>query len=55
MELYDRIINKNLLSRRINIFANNLVNCNDVKDNQYEQIDMFTDYKEKEKKSTVAT
>jgi len=49
MELYDRIINKNLLSRRINIFANNLINYNDVKENQYEQINMFTDYKQKEK------
>ena len=49
IELYDKIINKNLLSRRINIFANNLINYNDIKDNQYEQIDMFTDYKQKEK------
>ena len=50
IELYDKIINKQLLSRRINITANNVIN-EDIaqKDNQIEQIDLFTDYKEKEK------
>lgn len=50
IELYDRVINKQLLSRRINITANNVID-EDIaqKDNQTEQIDLFTDYKEKEK------
>ena len=49
IELYDRVINKNLLSRRIIITANNVIN-EDItqKDNSNEQIDLFTDYKIKE-------
>lgn len=49
MELYDRIIHKSFLSRRINISANNLINENKAKADKYEQIDLFTDYKQKEK------
>ena len=52
IKLYERIIDKNLLTRRINISANNLINENDVKNQQtFEQIDLFTKinfrYKEK--------
>ena len=43
MELYERIIDKNLLSRRINITANDVTNEKYVEQN-YEQIDLFTDY-----------
>ncbi len=51
MELYDRIVDKNLLVRRINITANKLVDENQVsKDMAYEQLDLFTDYKAKEEK-----
>lgn len=45
MELYDKIINKKLLIRRINIVANKLVDEHSVKNaNKYEQLDLFTDY-----------
>ena len=53
MNLYDRIVNENLLVRRINITANNVLNENTIKGNEYEQIDLFIDYnelKEKRKK-----
>ena len=49
MELYDRIVDKNLLIRRINITANRLVDENSAKkEDKYEQLDLFTDYKAKE-------
>ena len=45
MELYDKIVNKKLLIRRINIVANKLVDEHSVKNaNKYEQLDLFTDY-----------
>lgn len=48
-ELYDRIINKNLLVRRINIVANNVVNELEVENiNQVEQISLFIDYEKRE-------
>ena len=51
MELYDRIVDKNLLIRRINITANRLVDENVAKkEEKYEQLDLFTDYKAKEQK-----
>ena len=48
MRLYQRIMNKNLLVRRINITANNVVN-EFIEKNQKscEQIDLFTDYRQK--------
>ena len=50
MKLYDRIINKNLLIRRINIAANHVINEKDIKiEATLEQLDMFTDYAELEK------
>ena len=49
MALYDRIVDKNLLIRRINITANRLVDENSAKkEEKYEQLDLFTDYKAKE-------
>jgi len=50
MELYKRIVNDKLLVRRINITANNVVNENLVKEDTYEQIDLFIDYNELNKK-----
>ena len=45
MELYDKIVNKKLPIRRINIVANKLVDEHSVKNaNKYEQLDLFTDY-----------
>lgn len=51
MELYQRIMNKRLLVRRINITANNVVDEQTAQaEKPYEQIDLFTDYKEKKAK-----
>lgn len=45
MELYDRIVNKSLLIRRLNITANHVVADGTVsKENRVEQLDLFTDY-----------
>lgn len=50
MELYERIMNKELLTRRINITAADVVNEEDYKNiKEYEQMDMFIDYNELEK------
>ena len=52
MELYERIINKNLLTRRIYVVANNVVDEETVnKEQLYEQIDFFADYKKKEEET----
>lgn len=50
IKLYEQIVNKQLLVRRINITVNNVVNENMVKTSDYEQIDLFVDYKEVNKK-----
>lgn len=54
MNLYEKIINDKLLVRRINITANNVVNITEVqeesKKNNYEQMDLFSNYKEIDKK-----
>lgn len=50
MSLYKRIVNDKLLVRRINITANNVVNENTVKEDAYEQIDLFVDYNELNRK-----
>ena len=48
-ELYDRIINKNLLVRRIYVVANNVVNESKIDNNkQTEQISLFVNYEEQE-------
>lgn len=45
MQLYRRIMNKNLLSRRIYIVANHVISENNIPENdQYEQLDFFTDH-----------
>ena len=55
-KLFERIINKNLLAKRINLTASNVINEIDAKNQkQIKQFDLFTDYnnfeedKEKEK------
>lgn len=51
MELYDRIVNPKLLVRRINVVANHLVSESiAVEDTFYEQLNLFTDYLELQKK-----
>ena len=56
--LFDRIVNKNLLVKRINMVANNVVDENTIKDKpRYEQIDLFTNYsvlEEKRQKDSIA-
>ena len=51
VELYERIINKNLLIRKIYVVANNVINEEQAKKDEkpFEQINLFTDYKQKEK------
>ena len=54
MELYDRIVNPCLLVRRITIGANRLVDENSAtKQTVYEQMNLFTDYEELEKKKEI--
>ncbi len=50
MELFDRIVDKKLLTRRVTICANHLENEKNEKSKvNYEQLDLFTDYEELEK------
>lgn len=50
LELYDRIVDKDLLIRRINITANKLVDESAISDTvEFEQLDLFTDYQAREK------
>lgn len=46
IKLYEQIVNKQLLVRRINITVNNVVNENMLKTSDYEQINLFVDYAE---------
>lgn len=51
MELFDRIVDKKLLVRRLNIAANNVVSAETVKEKEtFEQLDLFTDYDAVQKK-----
>jgi len=51
VELFDRIINKDLYVRRVYVIAGNVRNKESIKNQKvYEQIDLFTNYEEKEKK-----
>jgi DNA polymerase V len=53
--LYDRIIDKSLLIRRINISVNNLVSESErASEGQVEQLDFFTDYEEAEARKKLA-
>ncbi|MCF0132877.1 MAG: DNA methylase [Blautia sp.] len=50
MSLYDRITDSSLLVRRITIGANHLILEEDIpKEQSYEQMELFTDYTDKEK------
>lgn len=51
MKLFERIVDKNLLTRRVTICANHLENEKNAKQKaSFEQLDLFTDYAELEKK-----
>lgn len=51
MKLYDRIVDKNLLVRRITLSAGHVIRETDIPDREpaFEQLDLFTDYTELEK------
>ncbi len=49
MELYERIMDKRLLSRRINVVACRVIpEAEAERENQFEQLDFFTDFEEKQ-------
>lgn len=50
MTLYDRIVNKNLLVRRVYLVANHVVDEDSVKKPMFEQLDLFTDYDAEQKR-----
>lgn len=51
MELYDRIVDKNLLIRRITVTANNLVDESRAEEKDCcEQLNLFTNYESDKKK-----
>lgn len=50
MELFDRIVDPNLLTRRMSVVANHVVRESSVKKTKdFEQLDLFTDYSKLEK------
>ena len=52
LDVYDRVVHKDLLIRRVNVTACNLVSETEIPEAKPEQLDMFTDYEalEREKK-----
>lgn len=53
LEIYDRVVNKKLLIRRVNIAACNLISEDDIPEDKPLQLDMFTDYEQLEKDTMV--
>lgn len=50
VKLYEKIINKQFLVKRINLVVNNVINeLDNLKDNSYEQMSLFNDYEKIEK------
>ena len=49
-ELYDRIVNRDLLIRRLNLTTNHVVDESMAKKSEPQQLDLFTDYEEVERK-----
>jgi DNA polymerase V len=49
MGVYDRVVDPDLLIRRVNIAAVNLIGENEIPEEKPEQLDLFTDYDEQEK------
>ena len=56
LKLYDRVVNKDLLIRRVNIAACNLICEDDIPEEKPIQLDMFTDYEavDREEKARLA-
>lgn len=54
LTLYDRIVNKKFSIRRMTIAVNHLINENEFKQqNNYEQLDLFTDYEKSSGKQQI--
>ncbi len=53
MDLYDTIVNKNLLIRRLTLTANRVVQETDIAAVAGEQLDMFTDYRAKQRQEAA--
>ena len=55
MDLYDRIVDKELTIRRVNVVAVNLIKEDEISEELPEQLDLFPDYKvlEKQKKKQM--
>ena len=49
MQLYDRIVHRDLLVRRMYVVANKVVDEKEVREEAPEQLDMFTDYAEEQR------
>lgn len=50
MELFDRVVNKDLLVRRMYVVASHVLDSASVPKEQYEQLDIFTDFDTAEKR-----
>lgn len=51
--LYDRIVDKNLLVRRMNVVANHVIYESDVKEDSYEEMNLFSDGKKEKAKEQI--
>ena len=48
-QLYDRIVDPDLLIRRVNVVAAGVIKESDIPPNEPEQMDLFTDYSKRDK------
>lgn len=55
MGLYDKIVDPDLLVRRVTVVAMNLLHEDDIPEEAPEQLDLFTDYAALEKKKAAET
>ena len=57
LDVYDRVVHKDLLIRRVNVTVCNLISETEIPEEKPEQLDMFTDYAalEREKKARQLT
>lgn len=55
LSIYDRTVNPDLLIRRVNIVAEGIISESEIPDEPPEQMDLFTNYAEKEKQEASAS
>ena len=53
MDIYDRVVDPNLLIRRVNVVAANLIRESDIPEEGPQQLDLFTDYEAAEKRKAA--